>query len=500
MTWARMPAAVVIAALLAAAPAVAAPQAGGTLTRGETDTAVRANLTNSGGEPLEFLRLELQSGTEVGGAVGSTAGNCSGQGHIVQCGFNPPWAPGQQIQVGWQTQQRYPDNGGGQLFVCPAPCGGVDAGPFAISGPAPPGTSAPPPPARRSCPLSPVRTAYDRHLDDIAYLRFLRRQLVRVKKVMRRARGARRRALRRYQRALAREARSVLRRVQGRRSQVSGLSQEDLNECLDELIAGVETMLRENGTDVEEDQVKELVGHLETLKKLLDPEQAATVSEEDKQKVLEEALIALVKQFGGEKAGELTGHARTLYDVLTGQLGEEEKTAAFRAAVVELAKKIDKTNGEELANVVFDLIDVLNGDLTPEKREELLRQHLTGFFTKIVGEGVVKGVYVRAFVTGYELMQPFANQIARNLSTLANAKLWERCMEELRQEAERQGLQFPSAGISAGPFRGNPQATAGWTCATFEDPTTGNIEIQAVSPAGGTVYIFDIHFPIILNN
>ena len=497
MTWARMPAAVVAAALLLAAPAAAAPQAGGSLTRGETDTGVRANLSNSGDQPLEFLRLELQSGTQVAGAVGTTAGSCNGQGHIVQCAFNPPWAPGQEIQVGWQTQQRYPDNGGGRLFVCPAPCSGTDAGPFSIPGPAPPASG----PVRRSCPLQQVRTEYDRHLDDIAYLRFLRRQLVRTKKALRRARGARRRALRRYQRALTREARSVLRRVQGRSSQVSGLSQDDLNECLDELIAGVETMLRENGTEVEEGQVKELVGHLQTLKKLLDPEQAATVTEEEKQKVLEEALIALVKQFGGENAGELTGHARTLYNVLTGQLGKEEKTAAFRAAVVELAKKIDKTNGEELANVVFDLIDVLNGDLTPEKRDELLKQHLTGFFTKLVGEGVVKGVYVRAFVTGYELMQPFADEIARNLTTLANSKLWERCMEELRQEAERQGLQFPSAGISAGPFRGNPQATAGWTCATFEDPPgSGNIEIQAVSPAGGTVYIFDIHFPIILND
>lgn len=120
-------------ALSALLPAAAhANPVSGELKRGAGENELRAELRNDGSTANDFLRLELASGTIVDGVA--TPG-CSPAGDQVQCDLGDRFAGGATFVIDFTTRSRYAAGAGADVFVCPRPCGGRDAGPFRIAGP-----------------------------------------------------------------------------------------------------------------------------------------------------------------------------------------------------------------------------------------------------------------------------------------------------------------------------------------------------------------------------
>jgi len=273
----------------------------------------------------------------------------------------------------------------------------------------------------------------------------------------------------------------------------SGLSQDDLNKCVDGLIEYTDDFTKTQGiAGKPAEDIKRLVGQLAILKDLLDPEKNKAVKPEDRKKILQDALVALTKELGGAKGAELTGYGLQLYDLIQGNLDGKKKKETFDKAVTALAKKLAGDKAGDLAKQVLILVDVLQGNVDDAAREKILQQAIIGLVTRLGGEGLMKLPQIKAFVTGYDLMKPLGDSIFRNLVVIVNRGIYTRCLTELQSAAEKSGQTYPSAGISTGPWKGNPQATAGWSCATYKDPKTGELEIQAVSPSGKWVILYDL--------
>jgi hypothetical protein len=148
-------------------------------------------------------------------------------------------------------------------------------------------------------------------------------------------------------------------------------------------------------------------------------------------------------------------------------------------------------DGGDLAGQIFTLVDVLQGNLDESKRAAVLRQSVIGLLTRLGGKGLLNMPQIRAFVTGYQLFAPFANNIFQNLVVIANRAVYTRCLTELEAAAGKSGQTYPGPGIRTDPWKGNPTATEGWACSTYNDPDTGHLTIQAVSPSGGWTILYD---------
>ena len=272
-----------------------------------------------------------------------------------------------------------------------------------------------------------------------------------------------------------------------------GISKDNLDSCVDGLIDYTNDFTASKGIKGKSaTEIKTLVSQLMILKDLLDPEKNKKLKPEDKKKILEDALIALTKEFGGEKAGELTGEGATLFELLSGQLSKKEQDKAFKDSVKKLAKKLVGKDAGDLADQIFTLVDVLQGNIDEEKAATILQQSVIGLLTRLGGKGLLDMPQIRAFVTGYQLMQPFAAFILQNLVVIVNRGVYTRCLTELEAAAQKNPtVTYPGPGISTGPWTGNPTATEGWSCATYMDSDTGMLAIQAVSPSGGWVILYD---------
>jgi hypothetical protein len=346
------------------------------------------------------------------------------------------------------------------------------------------------------CPDEPAlaRDRWDRLLDQAALKNFFEFERKLVRRALRKASGERRSQLARLDKALGKAIRKLRKVPSADFSRgAGGLSKEDLDKCVDGLIDNFDEFAKTRDIkDKPASQVKALLGHLTILKDLLDPEKNKSVKPEDKKKILEDSLVALVKQLGGTEKGELAGNSLKLYKVLTGQLDKPGKEKAFKDAVTALAKKVADKQGGELAKQVLILFDVVTGNLDAAKRDDVLKTAVLGLITKIGEKGYLNLPQIKAFVTGYELMAPFANYIVRNLVVVVNRGIYTRCLDELETaKANFPTVEFPGPGVSTGPWKNNPVATSGWSCATYNDPDTGRLTIQAVSPAGKWVILYD---------
>lgn len=501
-----------VAALLLPASAGAELRISGKLVDGYTseDPGLMALvLRNVGTEAIGTIRIRLVAGLHhhqvQSGPVQMDCPEVTGGSDTIACAMRGPWAPPTELAVRVGTRERYPDGGGAEVWVCASPCQGQEVGPFAIPGPGP--VVEPPPPV---CEPPRYREGpFDRYARARALWRFWlrerdvarrqwslsrRRPLLRRKLYTYRLRAERaERKARRALRALASRA------VPARVSEALGYSQEDVDDCVDGMIAHMEESLRASGYGIETGQGKELIESLRMLRLLLNPVGEEHVSDEEKDEILKDAVLGLVKTVAGKRENELSGKTYELYAVLTGQIGKDRHAEVFRSNVRAIAAKIDKKNGDELAAVAFDLIDVLAGDLTPEKRDEMLQRHIIGLATRVVGEGIIKGPHVRAFLTGFDLMRPFAAQIAQNLTGVANVALHRACtlaLEEERSRRDEQSIEGVSVKITSESL-GAPSSLVGWTCAAFQDPAHGLV-FQATSPYGATTYILDAEFGFIL--
>lgn len=272
------------------------------------------------------------------------------------------------------------------------------------------------------------------------------------------------------------------------------ISKDDLDSCLDGLTEYTNEFTESRGIKGKPaDDVKRLVAQLAILKDLLDPDKNKDVKPEDKKKILENALVSLVKEFGGVKAGELTGHGATLFKLISGQLSKKDQDKAFKDAVGELAKKLVGKDGGDLAAQIFTLVDVLQGNIDPEKSATILQQSIVGLVTRLGGKGLLNMPQIRAFITGYQLLAPFADNIVKNLVVVVNRSVYTRCLTELEAAAPSSGVEYPGPGIRTNPWKGNPVATEGWSCSSYNDPDTGKLTIQAVSSSGGWVILYDFN-------
>jgi hypothetical protein len=65
----------------------------------------------------------------------------------------------------------------------------------------------------------------------------------------------------------------------------------------------------------------------------------------------------------------------------------------------------------------------------------ILQQSVIGLLTRLGGKGLLNMPQIKAFVTGYQLMAPFANYILQNLVVIVNVSIYRRCLTELEAAA-----------------------------------------------------------------
>jgi hypothetical protein len=139
---------VLVAVLAAGATPAAATPVGGEITRAGGNV-VRVTLTNTGssddiGVAVEFHPpVTVVSATRISGPPGNCAPD-GGQPNRVLCLLDPPGlAPGGSIVIEVLTNPRVEDNAGANAFSCGIPCNtSMMSGPYAITGPPPPGARA----------------------------------------------------------------------------------------------------------------------------------------------------------------------------------------------------------------------------------------------------------------------------------------------------------------------------------------------------------------------
>ncbi len=277
-------------------------------------------------------------------------------------------------------------------------------------------------------------------------------------------------------------------------SKVDHKAVQELDDAFAKAAAKKKLESKQKKVDEQIDQANAFFKSLFSLGKLWDKD-LKLASQEERQKVLEEALTGMVGALIGEGGDDLSEAVKTLVDIWRAKLTEDEKKKALEDAISKLlatvgaaaigAKEKDKKSIGQLVGYVVILFKLASGQLTDDERQKILEDSLFKLMTAdlvkrqlewFISESFL--TYVQAVKLGYQFGKPFGDHIKAQLDTIANVSLWQKFVVALESE-HGDWLSEATSGTVTVTLHGSWE---GWKGTAFLDPRSNGVRIYVQKP------------------
>lgn len=205
---------------------------------------------------------------------------------------------------------------------------------------------------------------------------------------------------------------------------------------------------------------------------------------------LQQLLLLKVDDKKKPKVDATVSAVVAIVSMATGTVTTNAGIKALETSVTSLAKEVGGKDAATLTKQLILLVHLAAGDLTDAQKQALFEEALVGLLERTLFNGILDAPFLQAFLEGYEFAAPFGARMADDLKHFTQTQVSGQAQLALEHASpswltDVVGGRTVTTTIQSGSF-------GGWSVTAFWDHTVDDIRLQVVSPAG-TVWLLDKH-------